>query len=148
MRYRRAMTESAREFPRVPAGEVTPQKLEWLAYTVAVRAGISTDEVMRHTGLSRGDATRLRPPSCHIDSTGRWWPLKAVRALSEWCLVQPEPEFMEPADADWSIVRGVLADGPRICVFTESFAWSPMPPHKLVLYKPHPLTVPGSGPWG
>lgn len=148
VRYRRAMTESAREFPWIPAGVVTPQKLEWLAHTVAVRPGISTDEVVRRAGLSSGDATRLRPKSCHIDSAGRWWPTKEVRALSEWCLVQPDPECMEPVDADWSFVRGVVDDDVRISVFTESFAWPPLRPNQHVLYKPHPLTVEGSGPWG
>lgn len=143
-----AMAESMPQFPRILSGEVTPQSLEWLAYTVAVRPGISTDEVARRTGLSRSDATRLRPQSCHIDSTGRWWPMKAVRALSEWCLVQPDPECMEPVDADWSLVRGVVDDDVWISVFTESFAWPPLRPNQHVLYKPHPLTVEGSGPWG
>lgn len=137
---------------------ITDGQMKEIEYLPFIRPGITTGEIARRLGLVDVDVesaarnagiassylAEQTPTPCHIDSSQRWWRATQVTDLDEWCLVQPDPHCADPDPSLWRKIAGIDRDE-MVVVFSDSFAWSPLPPARRVLFSPHPLAI--SGPW-
>ena len=136
------MAESSEPTP--PAAPMEA-RAELLSRTTFLNAGITTEALARRTRIPADELANSRPDTCHIDASGRWWPVKEIGTLDEWCLIQPDPGCVDPGDIPWSQIVNIDNENGTTRLFTESFAWSTQPSSRRVIFQPHPLAV--TGPW-